>query len=218
MNTCRQWVRKNSGLVIQESVRSREFVWPFVYFLLFFPTSALCIHVYMIHTYQRFWNQSTTLPQLASTTRLLWLQRNPLGQLHLSKLRPLKVLILPLTGWGCYFKCLTHYWNDSYKERPFCENNRILFVSRNTSFVQEKVSVWNHFWWVVSAVASSRSGSKLQTPLSNSDSPFHCRLPATNHIFQSETSPVTIRVSSYRKDFIIYCKVLFLSYVVNHKP
>lgn len=141
MNTCRQWVRKNSGLVIQESVRSREFVWPFVYFLLFFPTCALCIHVYMIHTYQRFWNQSTTLPQLASTTQLLWLQRNPLGQLHLSKLRPLKVLILPLTGWGCYCKCLTHYWNDSYKERPFCENNRILFVSRNTSFVQEKVSL-----------------------------------------------------------------------------
>lgn len=47
----------------------------------------------MTPTYQKFWNLARSSPQLAAMTWLQWLQHKPLGQVRLSMLHQLKVLV-----------------------------------------------------------------------------------------------------------------------------
>lgn len=71
--------------------------------------------VYMIYIHH-VWNWSSGSPQLAAAKRL---KRNPLGQLQQSKLRLLKVIFLPLTGWDCDCEGLItlHRWTVLLKSK-----------------------------------------------------------------------------------------------------
>lgn len=63
---------------------------------------------------------------------------NWLKWLQLSKLRPLEVLAFVLTDWGCYFKRLTSSQRRFLGGRTCTSNNKMLFVTGNTSVAKGK--------------------------------------------------------------------------------
>jgi len=59
------------------------------------------------------------------------LQYNPLGQQRPDDVRPLKLLVLPVTGSGCYYKCLTTLWKGKILLffLPFAQSDLFVTVS-----------------------------------------------------------------------------------------
>ena len=92
----------------------------------------------MINGDNSFWNWSSIKREHFSQKPRNGLPCNPLGQLCLIKVCPLTVLVLPLTGSDCYFKCLTTLWKGPYREikhfsLPFTWSSLFVVVSNQVS-------------------------------------------------------------------------------------
>ena len=74
--------------------------------------------VWMIHTYQKFWNRSSRSPQLAATTQPWWLLGNPLAQLRRSKSRPVSVQEKSLKSHERWFLAGRRQWGVYLDELP----------------------------------------------------------------------------------------------------
>lgn len=79
-----------------------------------------------------FWNCFSIEWALVSSSET-WRQRNPCGQLHTVKVRPLKFLFLPRTCSDSYDKCLTTLWKDPYRDRRFVKSVRPFWFNQKQS-------------------------------------------------------------------------------------